>query len=113
MNSLFNEITETELLDLNEKFHCKKLLPEEFYNQLINKEIAYKNSFLISIFPDGNETYCGLIITQDKQIFEFDLDLRDSKYSNWINKTEDFQQKIAKNKKSKEAIALSLIERMA
>lgn len=113
MNSLFNETTEAELLDLNEKFHCKKLLPEEFYNQLIKKGITYKNSFLVSIFPDGNETYCGLIITQDKKIFEFDIDLCDSKYSNWINKTDDFQQRIKKNKKSKEAIALSLVERLA
>ena len=49
MNSLFNETTEAELLDLNEKFHCKKLLPEEFYNQLIKKGITYKNSFLAPV----------------------------------------------------------------
>lgn len=56
---------------------------------------------LISIFPDGSNTYCGKIIRQDGRVIEFDIDFDDSDYSIWTDITDTFHDAYEKHKNSK------------
>jgi len=40
-------------------------------------------SILISICPDGDNTYFGSLINQLGEVFSFDIDCDDEKYSRW------------------------------
>jgi len=40
-----------------------------------------EKSVLVSLFPDGGNTYCGKLINQHGILYEFDIDLDDFKYS--------------------------------
>jgi len=95
------EDVEKEIVDINNKFHAKQLLTDTFYKQLIEAGFLYKQCLVISIFPDGENTYCGHLIRQDERIFEFDVDLDSSEYSSWKDVTKDFFQIYEKNKKTK------------
>jgi len=82
--------TKNEICELNEKFHSKELLSQDFYIQLDRKGIVLASSVLVYLIPDGDNTYLGKIIRQDGDIVAFDLDLDDEKYSEWKNVTEEF-----------------------
>lgn len=92
------EVIKKEIVELNSKFHTEQLLTDVFYKQLIQSGFLFKQCLLISIFPDGSNTYCGQIIRQDGHIFTFDVDLDSSEYSLWKDVTEDFFQTCEKNK---------------
>ena len=85
-----------ELVELNNKFHEKYLLFDAFYEQLIQAGFGYNRCILVSIFPDGRNTYCGQIIRQDGQIVKFDIDLDSAEYSSWEFITNDFRKKFEK-----------------
>ncbi len=70
-----------DLLELNKKFHEKNIMNESFYNELNRFDINYKKSILIEMFPDGNNTYVGSLINQNRELIKFDLDLSDYKFS--------------------------------
>ena len=65
MGSIKAELMKEELVELNDKFHNKKLIGDTFYRQLMQAGFAYSQCILISIFPDGGNTFCGQIIRQD------------------------------------------------
>jgi len=100
MNKDANKVEgiEKEIVELNSKFHAKQLLTNTFYKQLIQSGFLLKQCLLISIFPDGSNTYCGQIIRQDGHIFTFDVDLDSPEYSLWKDVTEEFLQTYDKNK---------------
>lgn len=110
------EVVKKEIVELNDRFHNKQLLNDAFYQQLMQMEFAYKQCFLISVFPDGSNTYCGQIIRQDGHIFEFDIDLDSAEYSSWKDVTETFRQICDKNKSNKpwlrEVMAYSIFSRL-
>ena len=95
------ELTKKEVIDINTKFHQKTLLESEFYRQLMQAGFVYSQCILISIFPDGGNTYCGKIIRQDGRVIEFDIDFDASGYSIWTDITDTFHEVYEKNKNSK------------
>ena len=92
------EVVKKEIVKLNSKFHNKQLLLDGFYKQLMQTGFVYKQCLLISIFPDGTNTYCGQIIRQDGHVFDFDIDLDSSKYTSWKDITKNFREIYEKNK---------------
>lgn len=86
-----------ELIELNRKFNERLLLTDEFYKQLMQAGFAYNQCILVSIFPDGSNTYCGKIIKQDGGVIDFDIDLDDLKFSSFENITKSFMQLYEKN----------------
>ena len=105
-----------ELIELNDKFHNKSLVTESFYKQLVQAGFAYRQCVLISIFPDSANTYCGQIVRQDGCVFEFDVDLDCSEYSDWKDITDNFrkvyEQGNDKKPWSKEVVALQLFSEL-
>ena len=101
-----------EIAELNEKFHSKALLNNEFYEQLIKMGFNYKDCLLVSIFPDGDNTYCGKLINQDGKLIKFDVDLDDFQHSAWTDVSSELRNfsKTARNTKSPsiEAIAFDI-----
>jgi hypothetical protein len=91
------ESVKKELIELNRKFHNRLLFPEGFYEQLLNENFICKNCVLISVFPDGSNTYCGQIIRQDGAVFEFDIDLSSPEYSFWQDITDNFTHIVTSN----------------
>lgn len=108
------ESAKKEVVDVNTKFHQKTLLDSEFYRQLMQAGFIYSECILISIFPDGSNTYCGKIIRQDGRVIEFDIDIDASDYSRWADITDTFHGIYEKNKKSKpwmkEVVAYDLFQ---
>jgi hypothetical protein len=92
------EVVKKEIVELNTKFHDKQLLSGGFYKQLMQSGFVCKQCLLISIFPDGTNTYCGQIIRQDGHVFDFDIDLDSSEYTSWKDITENFRETYGKNK---------------
>ena len=90
-NNKIESITD-ELLKLNKKFHSKSLLTESFYVQLEQAGFMYKKCILINLFPDSSNTYCGKIIRQDGQVFEFDIDLDSHEYFSLKSGKESFNK---------------------
>lgn len=90
-----------DLVELNRKFHDKLLLSGDFYKQLMQAGLAYRQCLLVSIFPDSANTYCGKVIKQDGDVIEFDIDLDNSKYSSWDNITVSFRELYEKNRDTK------------
>lgn len=95
------ELTREELVELNNKFHRKTLLNDVFYKQLMQAGFAYRKCLLISIFPDGANTFCGKMIRQDGRVVEFDIDLDADKFSSWEDVTDSFNEMYAKNNRIK------------
>lgn len=62
---------------------------------------AYYTSILISLVPDGGNTYFGRIIRQDGQVFDFDLDLDTPRMSSWRDVTNEFRQICGRNRTTK------------
>lgn len=106
------ESVKEELVELNDKFHKKQLVGDTFYKQLMQAGFAYSQCILISIFPDGGNTYCGQIIRQDGNVIKFDIDLDSAEYSCWENITDSFNRLYDKDKLAKpwlkEVVAYSL-----
>ena len=50
----------------------------------------------MSIFPDGSNTYCGQIIHQNGEVFEFDIDLDSNQYSSVKDITKYFKDVVSK-----------------
>ncbi len=104
-----------ELIKLNKLFHSRSLLSSNFYSQLMQKGFVYQNCILISIFPDGSNTYCGVIINQEGCVFDVDVDLDFPDYSVWRDITKEFKNSYNNAKKNvrsksfqKEIIAFDL-----
>jgi hypothetical protein len=116
MGTKQKESMKEELVELNEKFYRKLLVNEEFYKQLMQNGFAYHQCLLISIFPDGSNTYCGKIIRQDGNVIEFDIDLDSAEYSSWEDVTDSFREAFDKNKVtqpwSKEVVAYELFNEL-
>ncbi|WP_425628497.1 hypothetical protein [Vibrio neptunius] len=106
-----------ELAELNRKFYDKLLLSDEFYNQLMHSGFAYRQCFLVSIFPDSANTYYGQLIKQDGDVVEFDIDLDNAKYSSWENITVSFRELYEKNRSTKpwlrEVVAYDLFSKLS
>lgn len=105
-----------ELIELNSKFHNQTILTDEFYRQLVQAGFLYRQSILISIVPDGSNTFFGQLIQQDGDVVEFDVDLDCEDYSSWKDVTDSFRQVIEKHRRNKswsrEAVAYSLFEKL-
>lgn len=103
-----------ELIQLNDKFHKSSLVTEAFYNQLMQRGFAYRQCLLVAIFPDGSNTYCGQLIRQDGNVFDFDIDLDSAEYSSWKDVTDSFRQIYERNKAAKpwlkEVVAYNLFK---
>lgn len=95
------ESVRNDLIELNKKFYEKSLLPEAFYKQLMQAGFAYSQCVVISIFPDGSNTYCGKLISQEDSVIEFDVDLDSCEYSSWEDVTDTFRKTYKENEKSK------------
>ena len=104
-------VMEQELRELNSRFHDGKLLPSEFEKQLRSAGVDQLKSVLVEVFPDGCNTYVGVLITQNKVVFEFDIDLDDAAASVWVDITDEFLGKIKSthSKKFRERIAYNLL----
>jgi len=81
-----------DVIELNDKFHNKKLLGDSFYKQLMQAGFAYRQCALVEVFPDSGNTYCGAVIKQDGKVFEFDIDLDDPDYSLFKDVSESFEK---------------------
>lgn len=95
------ESAREELADLNAKLHGRSLLTESFYRQLMQAGFAYRQCFLVSLVPDGSNTFFGQVIRQDGRVFEFDLDLDSAQFSSWTDVTDAFLKRYERNRKSK------------
>jgi hypothetical protein len=95
------ESVKEELIELNDKFHKKLLVTDAFYKQLMQSGFDYRHCLLVSIFPDSSNTYCGKLIRQDGNVFEFDIDLDSAEYSSWEDVTYSFQEFCERNKAAK------------
>lgn len=89
------------IVDLNDRFRNRELLPGEFYEQFETKGFNLPGCVLVSIFPDGDDTYCGRVIRQDGDVFKFDVDLAASCYSSWTNITVEFKTLYEKRRLTK------------
>ena len=77
------------LLDLNQAFRDRTLMPNEFYRILFSLGISVESSVLVGIFPDSGFTHCGTLIDQNGDLRKFDIDLtslEDSELSPPISK---------------------------
>lgn len=104
-------ILNREIRDLNSSFRAGKLLPQGFEKQLHAAGIDQSRSVLVEVFPDGCNTYVGVLITQNKVVFEFDIDLDDASSSIWVDITDGFMKKVENisSKKHRERIAYNLL----
>ena len=71
------------LVQLNRMFHELDVAPIEFYQQLKSRNVDVGLSILISVCPDGDNTYFGSLINQLGSVCSFDIDCDDEKYSRW------------------------------
>lgn len=94
MNSQKVESAGQALAELNRRFRARALVGEAFYVQMMARGFLYAQSVLVSIVPDGSNTYLGKIIRQDGRVFEFDVDLDDPELSSWTDVSESFEQKL-------------------
>lgn len=103
-------VLEQELRELNSRFHDGSLLPSEFDKQLRIAGVDQLKSVLVEVFPDGCNTYVGVLITQNKTVFEFDIDLDDVNSSAWLDITDEFMKKMDNihSKKNREQVAYNL-----
>ncbi len=88
--------------ELNRRFRAGELLDDRFHAQLEGYGCDVETCVLVSLVPDGNETYCGTIIRQDGRVFDFDLALGDPESSEWEDRTEAFLREYEQNKKRKD-----------
>lgn len=100
-----------ELNRLNKRFHCKEMVTEEFYNQLINFGLIISKCFLVKLIEEGSNTYFGIIISQTGNFIEFDIDLDNAQYSTFEDITENVLTKI-KSPKSVEMVAYKIFKEM-
>lgn len=103
-------VLEQELRELNRRYHAGNLLPSEFEKQMRSAGVDQLKSLLVEVFPDGCNTYVGVLISQNKVVFEFDVDLDDVNASEWVDITDEFMKKIKNthSKKNREKIAYKL-----
>lgn len=103
-------VVEQELRELNSRFHDGRLLPSQFEKQLLSAGIDQLKSVVVEVFPDGSNTYVGVLIAQNNIVFEFDIDLDDVAGSIWVDITDEFFGKIKNihSKKHREKIAYDL-----
>jgi hypothetical protein len=52
---------------------------------------AYATSTLVSLVPDGANTFTGKMIRQDGRVFEFDVDVDSPEFTTWRDVTDEFQ----------------------
>jgi hypothetical protein len=95
MNSQRVEAAAQALAELNRRFRARELLGEAFYVEMMARGFAYPECVLVSVMPDGSNTYVGRIIRQDGRAFDFDVDLDDSALSSWTDVSESFEQDLA------------------
>ena len=93
--------TREEVNLLNKQYHARHLASTEFYSQLESHGVLINASVLVSLVPDGSNTYFGMIITQDQTIFSFDIDLDNSKYSTWEDVTDQFHIELRNKTRNK------------
>ena len=114
MNKL--SVAYSEVKALNDKFRNKLLLTDEFYVQLKHFGFKLKNSVIISLIPEGGNTYSGVLIRHEGKVFEFDLDLDDVNYSQLDDVTNDFLSEYDRMKKVKpwmvEVVAYELFKEL-
>jgi hypothetical protein len=95
MNSRKIESAGQALADLNRRFRARELIGEAFYVQMLARGFAYPRCVLVSLVPDGSNTFVGKLIRQDGKVFDFDVDLDDPALSSWTDVSESFEQKLA------------------
>ncbi|WP_462180461.1 hypothetical protein [Pseudoalteromonas gelatinilytica] len=89
-----------EIHALNEKFWNHQLINGDFYEQLKQFDFDVCNCVLVKVFPDSANTYCGVLVSQDGNVYEFDLDLEDSNYSSITNISDFFMAEYKNEKKN-------------
>lgn len=100
---------------LNKMFHEFEIAPEEFYLQIKARGFDTGLSILISICPDGDNTYIGSLINQLGEMFSFDIDCDDEKYSRWdfMGSVASYKSKFHRKLKpwDSEVIAIDIFEK--
>lgn len=94
MDSQKAESARHALEELNRRFHARKLAGKGFYAQLMEQGFAHGQCVLVSLVPDGANTYVGKIIRQDGRMFEFDVDLDVPALSSWTDVSENFEREL-------------------
>ena len=109
--TISNHSTENGLNELNSKFHSKQHIAPGIYQQLMKSGFLHQKSFLVAVFPDGSNTYCGKIIKENGLVFNFDIDNPSS--SSFSDITEDFMKKAKAGTNSREAVSLMIFKLMS
>lgn len=86
---------------LNQEFHARALVDERLYQQLEARRCVVAACVLVSICPEGGDTYFGQIIRQDGRVFEFDLSLDAPANAEWVDKTHEFLAAYRRHAKTK------------
>ena len=102
--------TKKTIRSLNIDFHEKRaisifdfrhedrdLMNTEFYRIMEKKEINYRKSILLEIFPDSGDTFAGELISQYGKVLKFDLDVFDENYFEVHDITDQYKPENRKN----------------
>jgi hypothetical protein len=90
-----------EISSLNAAFRARELLDPRFYRQLESAGFQPEKCVLVSITPDGAETYFGTLIRQDGRVFDFDIALAAPAHSEWTEITDTFLKDYRRLKKGR------------
>jgi hypothetical protein len=92
MGTMKGDAARRELVELNNRFRDRKLASPSFYSQLMQAGFAYAACVLVSLVPDGANTFIGKVIRQDGRVFEFDVDLDSPQFTTWRDVTDEFRE---------------------
>jgi hypothetical protein len=95
MSSLRVESAARAFAELNGRFRAGELIGEAFYVEMIARGFNHAQCVLVSVVPDGANTYVGRIIRQDGRVFDFDVDLDDPALSSWTDVSESFERDLS------------------
>jgi transposase len=86
------ERSRAAIRELNERFRSGHLIGKSFYAQLGLHGCDPSRSVLVTVVPEGSNTFSGQIIKQDGSVVTFDIDLDSPELSRWEDCSQDFQQ---------------------
>lgn len=101
MNSKKLDFVRGGIIELNDKFQKRELGNGDFYKFFSDNGFIVSRCTLVSLFPDGNGTYCGKVIRQDGRVFNFDMDINSGDDSFMEDITDDFLVIYRENRESK------------
>jgi hypothetical protein len=98
---------------LNRQLWDGTVAEKSFYEHLRLRGCDYQRSILVNVFPCDRRCLCGVILTQDRIVLEFSVDL-DDKTSEWEDVTSQFTEEGRRFKRRKpwtpQVLAFELLE---